>query len=56
MSARLPRLLLLVLLTLSMESCRVVGGIFKAGFLSAVILIVVIVVVVGLFVRGRRGP
>jgi hypothetical protein len=56
MSARLPRLLPLFLLTIPLASCSVVGGIFKAGFWTAIIVVVLIVALVGFFARGRRGP
>jgi hypothetical protein len=56
MSARaLPRLLLLLLLTLPIGACAVVGGIFKAGFVTAIVAIVLIIAVIGFFMRGRGG-
>ncbi len=49
--------ILLFTLSVTLSSCEVVGGIFKAGFWTAIILIVLIVAVVlwliGKF-RGRR--
>ena len=56
MSARLQRVLLLLLLTLPVAGCDLVGGIFKAGFWTAVIVVVVVLALVGFVVRGRRGP
>ena len=56
MSALLPRVLLLLLLTLPVAACGLVGGIFKAGFWTAVIVVVLIVALVGFVARGRRGP
>jgi hypothetical protein len=49
----LPRLLPLLLLTLPLSGCGLVGGIFKMGFWTAVVLVVVIVAIVGF---ARRGP
>ena len=53
---RLPQLLFLLLVTLPMGGCSLIGGIFKAGFMTAIIVLVLIVAMVGFFVRGRRGP
>ena len=40
---------------MTLSSCEVVGGIFKAGFWSAIILIVVVVaLILWLVGRGRR--
>ena len=49
---------LLLLLTLGLAGCSVVGGIFKAGFWTAIIVVVLIVLAVGWVARsaGRRGP
>jgi hypothetical protein len=49
---------LLLLLTLGLAGCSVVGGIFKAGFWTAILLVVVIVLAVGWIARtaGRRDP
>ena len=42
-------------LMISLSSCEVVGGIFKAGFWTAIILVVLVVVLIlWLFNRGRR--
>jgi hypothetical protein len=39
----------------TLSSCEVVGGIFKAGFWTAIILIVIVVVLILWLVgRGRR--
>lgn len=44
----------LVLVT-TLSSCEVVGGIFKAGFWTAIILIVLVVVlIIWLMRRGRK--
>lgn len=37
----------------TLSSCEVVGGIFKAGFWTAIILIVVVVALI-LWIIGRR--
>ena len=52
------RLLPLLLLTLWISGCSLIGGIFKAGFWTAIILIVLVIAVVGWIARasGRRGP
>jgi hypothetical protein len=55
MPYRAQRLLLLLLLTVPLAGCELAGGIFKAGFWSAIVLIVLIVGLVA-FARGRRGP
>lgn len=47
------RLSLLVLTTTAFSGCEVIGGIFKAGMWSAVIIIVVIVALI-LFLVGKR--
>ncbi|HEU4902470.1 MAG TPA: phosphatidate cytidylyltransferase [Flavisolibacter sp.] len=42
-------------MAMTLSSCEVVGGIFKAGFWTAIILIVlVIVIILWLVNRGRR--
>ena len=56
MMDRALRLLLLLLLTLPVAACELAGGIFKAGFWTAIIVIVLIVALVGFVARGRRGP
>ena len=56
MPALLSRLLLVFLLTVPFAACGVVGGIFKMGFWTAIIVIVAIVALVGFMARGRRGP
>ena len=38
----------------TLSSCEVVGGIFKAGFWSAIILIVVVILLILWLVRRRR--
>jgi hypothetical protein len=55
MSAGLSRLLLLLLLTVPLAGCGLIGGIFKAGFWTAVIVVVVVVALIGSFARGRGG-
>jgi hypothetical protein len=45
----------LLAMTVVVSSCEVVGGIFKAGFWSAIILIVLVVgLILWLVGRGRR--
>ncbi|RYD96009.1 MAG: phosphatidate cytidylyltransferase [Sphingobacteriales bacterium] len=47
--------LFLAALTMTLTSCEVVGGIFKAGFWTAIILIVLVVgIILWLVGRGRR--
>ena len=47
--------LFIVAMAMTLSSCEVVGGIFKAGFYTAIILIVlVIVIILWLVRRGRR--
>lgn len=47
--------LFIVAMAMTFSSCEVVGGIFKAGFYTAIILIVlVIVIILWLVRRGRR--
>ena len=42
-------------MAMTLSSCEVVGGIFKAGFWTAIILIVlVIVIILWIINRGRR--
>lgn len=44
-----------VILMISLSSCEIVGGIFKAGFWTAIILIVLVVgLILWLVGRGRR--
>jgi hypothetical protein len=54
-SRTLPHLLLVVILTLAVGGCTVVGGIFKAGFWTAIVLVAVIAVVLMLLVTKMRG-
>ena len=53
----MTRLLPLLLLTLGLGGCEVVGAIFRAGFWTAIILVLLIVVGVGWIARaaGRRN-
>lgn len=51
--AGMLRPLLLVLLTLPVAGCGVIGGIFKAGFVTALVVIVLIVALIGFLARGR---
>jgi len=47
--------LLLALLATGFSSCEIVGGIFKAGFWTAIVLVVLVVVLILWLVnRGRR--
>ena len=54
----MKRALPLLLLTLGLAGCDLVGAVFKAGFWTAVILIVLILLLIGWVARaaGRRGP
>ena len=50
-----PVLLSALALMITFSSCQVIGGIFKAGFWAAIILIVlVIALILWLVNRGRR--
>jgi hypothetical protein len=50
-----PVLLSALALMITLSSCQVIGGIFKAGFWTAIILIVlVIALILWLVNRGRR--
>ena len=53
MKRRLP----LLLLTLTLGGCEIIGGIFKAGFWTAIILVVLVIALVGWLARsaGRGG-
>jgi hypothetical protein len=47
--------LFILALATTLSSCEVVGGIFKAGFYTAIFLIIlVVIVIVWLVRRGRR--
>lgn len=47
--------LMVLAVSLTLTSCEVVGGIFKAGFWTAIILIVIVVgLILWLVGRGRR--
>jgi hypothetical protein len=54
----MKRLLPLLLLTLSLGGCEIVGGIFKAGFWTAIVLVVLVIAVAGWIARsaGRGRP
>lgn len=55
LSTTLMRLVLLVSLAMVSSGCEVVGGIFKAGMVTGVIVVVLILVVVGYgFSKMRR--
>ena len=51
----LPHLLLVLSLTVLVAGCAVVGGIFKAGFWTAIVMVVAVVVVLMLLVTKMRG-
>ena len=51
----LPHLLLILALTILVAGCTVVGGIFKAGFWTAIVMVVAVVVVLMLLVTKMRG-
>jgi hypothetical protein len=47
--------LCLLVMAMTFSSCEVIGGIFKAGFWTAIILIIVVIaVILWLVSRGRR--
>ena len=48
-------LVLVLAMSMTLTSCEVIGGIFKAGFWTAIIVIVVVVgLILWLVGRGRR--
>ncbi len=54
-STTVMRLVLLVSLAVASSGCEVIGGIFKAGMVTGVIVVVLILVVVGYgFSKLRR--
>ena len=52
--AKLPLVLLLVLLAVSSSGCEVIEGIFKAGLLVGIILVVIAIALVMWIVRKLR--
>ncbi|MFL5773758.1 MAG: phosphatidate cytidylyltransferase [Flavisolibacter sp.] len=47
--------LCMLAMAVTLSSCEVVGGIFKAGFWSAIIIVIVVVaLIIWLVGRGRR--
>jgi hypothetical protein len=51
----MPIWILAMAMLVSLNSCEVIGGIFKAGFWTAIILVVLVVVLIlWLINRGRR--
>lgn len=52
--ARLPLVLLLMLLAVSSSGCEVIEGIFKAGLLVGIILVVIAIALVMWIVRKLR--
>ncbi len=47
--------LLVLAMSMTLTSCQVVGGIFKAGFWSAIIVVVIVVgLILWLVSRGRK--
>ncbi|MDX5346083.1 MAG: hypothetical protein LPK19_02455 [Hymenobacteraceae bacterium] len=51
---RLYFTLVLVLLTVTLSGCEIIGGIFEAGMWTMLIIIVLIVLLVGWLVRKIR--
>jgi hypothetical protein len=49
------RLFLLLLLAVATSGCNIIGGIFKAGFWSGIIVVVLIVVGIVFLVGKGRG-
>lgn len=45
---------LLTILLLSIESCSVIGGIFKAGVWVGIVVVVLVVVLVGVIISKMR--
>ena len=48
------RLLILLLLTISVSGCDLVGGIFKAGFWAGIIVVALVVVAIVFLVGKAR--
>jgi hypothetical protein len=48
------KLLLLVLLTVTIAGCAAIGGIFKAGFWSGIIVVVLVLGVIGIIAAKSR--
>ncbi len=48
-------LLLAFTILISLSSCEIVGGIFKAGFWSAIILIILVIVIIGVIIKKFMG-
>ena len=46
--------LFIVAMAMTLSSCEVVGGIFKAGFYTAIIAIVLVIVIILWIVRRSR--
>lgn len=55
-NTRVYLMTLLVLLTLTLSSCDIVGDIFEAGMWTAVIIIVIVVLLIAWLFRKFRGP
>ena len=49
------QLMLLVLVTMTVSSCAVVGGIFKAGALMGGLAMLLLIVIIGAVVAKIRG-
>lgn len=49
------QLLLLVLVTIALPGCEVVGGIFKAGAWVGALAVILVVVIVGILAAKIRG-
>lgn len=47
-------LLCAVVMVLSLSSCEIAGGIFKAGFYSAIIAVVLVIIIIVWLVRKMR--
>lgn len=51
----IPRVFLVLVLALAVSGCELVGGIFKAGFWTGIILVAVIAVGLMVLVTKMRG-
>ena len=49
------RLLLVLVATLSLTACEVVGNIFQAGMAVGVIMVVLVIAVIGFLIAKIRG-
>lgn len=51
----MPKLLSILLLTLFIAGCELVGDIFKAGIAAGVIIVVLVIALIAWLIRKMRG-